>query len=198
MRVSPHQRSRVLHDGKETRKVVDFAIRISAVHHARQVEEVSALVQFGPQSALETLLGILEGLWLAEQVEMCEYTKDVSRHTGGCQHIKELHSLHFKAVVSVNHQQDNVGNLGNVHHGLELVGAFDKGQALFLGCHNRNGTLGVRDGFLGISADQRFQQGRLADSRRADNGHQAWRGFIGKSVDEGYVESLFFDLHRVN
>jgi hypothetical protein len=71
---------------------------------------------------LETLLLRLEGLLLAEKIEVGQDTKDVTRHTTGRQDVQELHRLHLEAIVSVNHEQDNVDNLGYVHHGGQRIG----------------------------------------------------------------------------
>jgi hypothetical protein len=197
VRVAPDKRTRVLHDGEETRQVVDFAIGVSSIHDTREIEEMRALVQLGPQSLLEPLLGILERLGLSEQVEMGQDAKHVSRHTRGGEDVEELHSLHLEAVVSVNHEKDNVGHLGDVDHGLELVGAFDKGQALLLGSDDGNGALRVGYRLLGVSSDKRLEESRLAYAGRTDDGDEARRGLIGQSVDEGNMEALFLDLFVV-
>jgi hypothetical protein len=47
--ISPDKGTRVLHDGKESRKVVNFAVGISPVQHTGKIEEVGALVKLGPQ-----------------------------------------------------------------------------------------------------------------------------------------------------
>lgn len=125
---------------------------------------------------------------------MCQDTKDISRHTRRSEDVEELHSLHLKAVVSVDHEEDNVGNLGDVDHGLELVGTFEEGQALLLRGDDGDGPLRVGDGLFGIPSDQRLEERRLADAWRADDGNQAWRGDVGESVDEGNMEALFLDL----
>src|SRR6478736_3229775 len=113
---------------------MDFAVGISAVHNTGEVKKVGALVQLCPKPPLETLLGILQRLWLPEKIEMCQDTKDVSWHTCSGKNVEKLHSFHLKAVISINHQEDNIGNLCDVDHGLQFVWALDKGQALLLRC----------------------------------------------------------------
>ena len=103
---------------------------------------------------LEPLLRILQRLRFPEQVEMSQYAEDVTGHAGGGEDVEELHGLHLEAVIAVDHEQDDIGDLGDVDHGLELVGTFDKGQPLLLRGDDGDGTFWVGYRFLGISADQ--------------------------------------------
>ena len=197
MGVAPDERARVLHNRKETRQVMDFSVRVSAVHDTGKVEEMSTLVQLRPKSPLESLLGVLECLRLAEEIKMGQDTKDVTRHTSSGKDVEKLHSLHLKAKVSINHQEDDVGNLCDVDHSLELVGALDEGQSLLLGRNNCNGTLRVRYRLFGISSNERLHQSRLSYTGRANDGNKARRGLIGQSVDERDMKTLLFDLSMI-
>ena len=46
------------HDGDETRQQVDLRVGVTAVHDSRQGEQLCSLVDFGPESMFETLLGV--------------------------------------------------------------------------------------------------------------------------------------------
>lgn len=176
---------------------MDFSVGISTIHDTRKVEEMGTLVKLCPKSSLESLLGVLKCLGLAEKIEMGQNTKDVTRHTSRSEDVEELHSLHLKTIVSVNHEKDDVSNLCDIDHSLEFVGTLDKSQALLLGSDDRDGTLGVSNCFLGISSDERLHQSRLSYTGRANNGNESRRGLIGQSVDERDMETLFFDLLMV-
>lgn len=125
---------------------------------------------------------------------MCEDAEDVAGHTSSGQDVEKLHRLHLEAVVAVDHEQDNVRDLGDVDHGLQLIGTLEEGKALLFRGDDRDGALGVGDRFLGVSADQRLEKSRLSDARRSDNGDEARRCLVRQSVDEGHMEALLFDL----
>lgn len=125
---------------------------------------------------------------------MGEDAKDVSGHTGGGKDVKELHSLHLESEVSIDHQEDNVGDLCDVDHGLEFVGAFDEGQSLLLGGDDRDRSHGVLDGFLCISSNEGLEEGGLSYTGGANDGNESWGRFIGDTVDGGDVKTLLFDL----
>ena len=127
---------------------------------------------------------------------MGEDAKDVAGHTRGGKNVKELHSLHFEAEVSIDHEKDNVGDLCNIDHGLEFVGAFDEGQSLLLGGDDRDRSHRILDGFLCISSDERLEKGGLSYARGAYDGDESWGWFIGETVDGGDMKTLLFDLRN--
>jgi hypothetical protein len=156
VRVSPDERSRVLHDGEEARQVVNLTIWVSAIHDTGKVKQMSALVELCPQSSLKVLFGILQCGRLAEQIQVSQDTKDVAGHTSSGQDVEKLHSLHLETVVAVNHEKNDIGNLGDIHHGFQLVGTLHERQSLFLRGNDGDGALGIGKSLLGISSDERF------------------------------------------
>jgi hypothetical protein len=48
---------------------------------------------------------------------------------------------------------------------------------------------------LRVATNERLDQGGFADAGRANDADDDGRCFFGKTVDEGYVEALFFDLY---
>lgn len=68
--------------------------------------------------------------------------------------VEKFHSLHLEAKIAVNHEQDYVCNLCNVDHGIDVVGAFDKGEAAFLASDDGDGSENFREGVLGVSTDK--------------------------------------------
>lgn len=61
-----------LHDGDEAGEIEDFGVRIAAVEHARQVEELGTLVDLRPKTLFQGLLGSAEGCSLLNEVKVGE------------------------------------------------------------------------------------------------------------------------------
>ncbi len=97
---------------------------------------------------------------------------------------------HFKAIRAVNHQQDQIRNLRNVDHGVEVVVALQERDTFLLPADDGDGTLNLVEGLFGVSPDERLHQSGLSDSRRADDSNNSrWRLVIWRAVDQGDMEA---------
>lgn len=113
---------------------------------------------------LQAFLGHLQGALLLEKIEVGKDTENIARHTAGRQSVQKFHSLHLESIVSINHQKNDICDLGHVDHGCEGVGrTFHKGEALLLRGDNSQRALGGAECLLGIAADQRLDEGGLAN-----------------------------------
>ena len=56
MSIPENQRPK-LHHGDEASEILDFGVRIAAVEDSRKIKKLGALIDFGPESFLESLLG---------------------------------------------------------------------------------------------------------------------------------------------
>jgi hypothetical protein len=54
----------------------------------------------------------------------------------------------------------------------------------------------VRECLLGVSLDEGFDEGGLANARWTDNSNNDWWRFFRQSIDQWNMEALFFDLWR--
>ncbi len=79
---------------------MDFVVRVSAVKHARQIEEFGSLVNFGPESFFERLLRCTKYRLLANEVKMCQNANDLGKPMG-LQDIEELELFLSKSYYSV-------------------------------------------------------------------------------------------------
>ena len=68
-----------LHNADEAREVEDLGVGVAAVHNAREVEELCALVDLGPEALLEGFLGCTEGSSLLDEVEVSEDANDLRK-----------------------------------------------------------------------------------------------------------------------
>ena len=59
------------------------------------------LLHFSPETLLQSLLDLLEGLLVLERVEMCEDTHHLGEAMG-LQDVQELKCLHFKSKTGIN------------------------------------------------------------------------------------------------
>ena len=75
MRV-PVNKGTELHDRDEAGEVENFGVGVAAVEHARKVEELSTLVNFCPESLLQSFLGCAEGCSFLNKVKVGEHTDD--------------------------------------------------------------------------------------------------------------------------
>ena len=76
---------------------------------------------------LELLLCTLEGLGGADAVEVGQDAHHLGKAMG-LEHVEKLKGFHLEAKAGVDHEEDQVGNLGQVDHRIDLVGALVKGQ----------------------------------------------------------------------
>lgn len=75
---------------------------------------------------------------------MGEDAEDISRHAAGIQHIQKLHSLHLETIITINHEQYDIGDFGDINHASEGVGwALDEGQTALFGRDDSEGAGGL-------------------------------------------------------
>jgi hypothetical protein len=145
MGLSPSQGTE-FHDRDEARQVQDFRLGILAIRQAGQVEELGTLVNLGPKPLLQPLLGLSQlfgttivGLefW---RIQMSQDTHDAGESVN-LEHIKKfkcfLDSLvimipiihnthHFKAKTSIHGHEHQISHLGNIDHGIDIIGTLDE------------------------------------------------------------------------
>jgi len=97
---------------------------------------------------------------------------------------------HFKTKRTVNHEQNEVGNLANVDHTVEVVVAFNESEPPLLSTDNSNGTLGFIQRLFCIPPDETFEKCGLANTRRTDNrDNDRRRLIIRSSIDKRYMKT---------
>lgn len=70
---------------------------------------------------------------------------------------------HLKAKAGINHEEDQIGHLGAVDHGAEVIRALHEGEPALLAGDHGNGAVGVREGLAGESLDEGLDESGLAD-----------------------------------
>lgn len=97
---------------------------------------------------------------------------------------------HLETKGTVDHEENEVGNLANVDHAVEVVVALDEGQTTLLAGDDGDGALGLCERLFCVAPDETLEEGGLADACRPDNGDDDWRGLVvGSAVDEGDVQT---------
>lgn len=166
-----------------------------AIAKTGNIKHLGSLVNLRPETILQNLLCVLQGLVLLKSVKMGHNTKH-TRESVRLDDIEELKGLHLEAKASIHHQQDKIGNLSKINHSRNIVWTLDEGQAAILSTNHGNRSAHVRQSLFGVFLDQRLQitnptsqyldQCRLSDLRRSHN-HNYHRGIgscraIGKWV----------------
>ena len=97
---------------------------------------------------------------------------------------------HLKTIWPVNHQQDQIRNLRNVDHGVEIVIAFDEGYSLLLPANDSNGAFGFVQRLLRVPPNETFKQRALSDTRGSDNSdNNRGRFFVRSTGYQGNVKT---------
>ena len=97
---------------------------------------------------------------------------------------------HLKTIWPVNHQQDQICNLRNVDHGVEIIIAFDEGYSLLLPANDSNGAFGFVQRLLRVPPNETFKQRALSDTRGSDNSdNNRGRFFVRSTVYQGNVKT---------
>lgn len=199
-----------LHHGDEAGEVEDLGVGVPAVQDAREVEEFGPLIDLRPEAFLQGLFGVLQGGGLLDEVEVGEYSDDL-RKPMRLQDVEELESFlygrergtedqrrttyHLETVRAVDHEQDEVRNLPDVDHGVEVVIAFDEGEALLLPADDGDGPMNVVQSLLGVPPNEGLHERGLADAGRANHGDDDGRRLvIGCAVDEWDMETCLVAL----
>lgn len=69
MRVAKDQGSK-LHHGDKSGEILDFSVWISAIENSREIEELCALIDFGPKPLLEGFFGRPLDCNLLDEIEV--------------------------------------------------------------------------------------------------------------------------------
>ena len=185
----PHQRTE-LHHADEPAQVVHLGLLVLlAVHHAREVKQLGTLVHLRPEPLLEVLLGALQRLGVLEGVEVREDAHD----PGEAVHltdVEELKDLHFEAEGGVDEEQHEVGDLGHVDHGVDVVRALDEGEAAALARHYSHGALG---GQRLENRDEGSEMGGL----RLEILELETLDYMGKSAKRGEVGANYVEIRTI-
>lgn len=169
----PEDQRTELHDANEATEQVDFSVRVATVDDTREMEELGTLVDFCPETMLQPLLGVLECLLLLDEVEVSQKTNDFGE-TVRLKNVEKLECFlivsktlvlahHLESKTSINHEQNQVGDLANVNHGVEIVVALDECQTTGLAADTGDGSANVIQVVLGEALDERLHQRSLSN-----------------------------------
>jgi len=192
VRGAPGEGPELLH-GDEAGEVEDLALEVAPVAEPREVEELGALVDLGPEAVLEGLLGVLELLRVLEPVQVGEDAHDLGEAVD-LEEVEELERLHLEAEGRVDEQEDEVGDLGRVHHGRERLGALEEGQAAVLARHDGQRARDVPDVLLGVVLHEALDQRRLAHPGRPVHQHHERRRLVHLPDHHGLVHPALVPL----
>jgi hypothetical protein len=91
-----------------------------------------------------------------------------------CGSSQQLHTVevpegahHLKAKGAVDHEEDEVGNLADVDHRVQVVIALDEREAAAFAGDDGDGPADLVQRLLRVPPDEGLEQRRLADARRA-------------------------------
>merc|ERR1719259_1051542 len=98
------------------------------MNHTRQIEQFGPLVNLSPESLFQILLCSLKCLGIFKCVQMGKNTHN-PRKSMNLTNIEELKNLHLKSKTGVHQQKNKVSHLGNINHGVDVIGTFYQGQS---------------------------------------------------------------------
>ena len=84
-------------------------------------------IDFSLETMLEAFLGFAEIFAALDLVEVSQH----AHHTRKSMHLEDIQifeGLHFEPKVTIDHEENEIGHLGRVDHGVEIVLAFEKGH----------------------------------------------------------------------
>lgn len=177
-----------LGDVDEATEVEDLAVGVSAVEDSREVKHLGAVVHFGPEAVLESLLLSLEGGCFFNEVEVGEDGDDF-RQAVRVQRRQRFESFHLKTKRAVHEQEHEVGHFGHIHHGAHVVGRLNEGQSPAFARDNSDGTFDVRHCGFGEAAHKTPDQSRLADLG-GSKGHKKLERTVSERSDQEQRASL--------
>ena len=91
---------------------------------------------------------------------------------------------HLETIRAVDHEKDEVCDLCNVDHGIQVAIALDERYPLLLSADHCDWSLYMVKRLLRITSDQTLHQSCFPDSRWSDNSYDDRRRLvIGSSVD---------------
>jgi hypothetical protein len=85
---------------------------------------------------------------------MSKHTQNL-REAVELQDVQELEGLHLEPVAGVDHQQDQVGDLGQIRHGVDILRTLVERKPLLLACDNSDWPEDVSEVLVAVYLDQR-------------------------------------------
>ena len=142
----------------EAAQVVDLSPRVVAISlKPGEVKQLRSIVHFFPESLLHPLFGLSQVLVDLEVVEVRQDSHHV-RHAVVVQQTQELERLHFKANRSIDEQQSQISDLGDIHHGLHVGGTLEERDSLVAVGSQRDGAFDARHFLLREVVHERLDQ----------------------------------------
>eukprot|EP00968_Pinguiococcus_pyrenoidosus_P002137 scaffold111_cov252-Pinguiococcus_pyrenoidosus.AAC.5 len=186
MGVPPEQRPKLQAAHVEVQQP-DLALWVLAVRHSVHVEHLCALVDLRPEAMLELLLRVPQGLVLAKRIQLREHAHD-PRKAVDLEDVQELEGFHLEAEARVDEQQDQIRDLGQVHHGAEVMcRALEERHAAPLARDHRDGASDLPDVAVGVELHERADQGALAAAGWPHHDGDEGRRLIFRAVHHGDV-----------
>lgn len=174
----------------EACEVVDFSIWITSIDDTTEIVELGTRVGLCCESSLEALLCGADGGGLFDEIQMGENAHDLGEAV--ClEDVEKFHRLHFKAKRRINHEEDKIGNLADVDHGVEVVATFNECEPALFSTDDCDGPSDIFECVLGVFPNETSHECCLANALRPHDGNNDGWGFIFVgSVDQWYMKSL--------
>lgn len=88
MKLSDAQRISKVSSGVHSRRdlptqIQDLSVRVTTIHHSREVEHFGTVIHFSPESILEPFLLRLESCWRFNEIQMGEYSDELGQTMRG-------------------------------------------------------------------------------------------------------------------
>jgi hypothetical protein len=104
---------------------------------------------------------------------------------------------HLEPERAVDHEEDEVGDLADVDHRVQVVRALDDRQPPALARDDGDGPAEIRDGLLRVAPDEAPHERALSHARRADDGDDDRRRRVERrAVHERDVQPRLVALGR--
>ena len=117
--VAPCQRA-VLYARNIKRETLDLVLRVTVVDQIAHVKHLCTAVNLRPKTLLDGLLVVLQFFALLCTIQVGEHAHHLG-HTMQLQQVQELKGLHFVTKRCVDQNKNQVGNLCQVSHSVDVV-----------------------------------------------------------------------------
>jgi len=104
-------------------------------------------------------------------------------------------TYHLETERAVYHEQHEIGDFSNVDHTVEIIVAFDKGEASLFAADHCNWAFCFIQGLFCVASNKTFEQGSFTNTWRTNYGNDdRWWVIIGCTVDKGYMKTSLIAL----
>jgi hypothetical protein len=109
---------------------------------------------------------------------------------------KKTKTNHLETIRCVDHEEDQVRNLADVDHRVEVIIGFDECEPPLFSTDDGDWALGFLEGLFRVTTDETLEEGSLSDPWGSNYGDDdRWWSVVGSSIDQGNMKASLVALY---